>query len=89
MKPKTPSVFHLTIHCGLSTIKPREEVAFITATEIAKRRRAEKTHMPLTALEGVPVSEETKRLSSQWVNSELTIEQIKAELVKKYKAKTT
>ena len=89
MKPKTPSVFHLTIHCGLSTIKPREEGAFITATEIAKRRRAKKNAYAINSIEGVPVSEETKRLSSQWVNSELTIEQIKAELVKKYKAKTT
>ena len=89
MKPKTPSVFHLTIHCGLSTIKPREEVAFITATEIAKRRRAEKTAYAINSIEGVPVSKETKRLSSQWANGELTIEQIKAELVKKYKAKTT
>ena len=61
----------------------------MTATEIAKRRRAEKNAYAINSIEGVPVSEETKRLSSQWVNSELTIEQIKAELVKKYKAKTT
>ena len=65
----------------------------MTATEIAKRRRAEKTAYAINSIEGVPVSEETKRLSSQWVNGELTIEQIKAELVKelvkKYKAKTT
>ena len=56
----------------------------MTATEIAKRRRAEKTAYAINSIEGVPVSEETKRLSSQWVNGELTIEQIKAELVKKY-----
>ena len=61
----------------------------MTATEIAKRRRTEKTAYAINSIEGVPVSEETKRLSSQWVNGELTIEQIKAELVKKYKAKTT
>ena len=61
----------------------------MTATEIAKRRRAEKAAYAINSIEGVPVSEETKRLSSQWVNGELTIEQIKAELVKKYKAKTT
>lgn len=61
----------------------------MTATEIAKRRRAEKNAYAINSIEGVPVSEETKRLSSQWVNGELTIEQIKAELVKKYKAKTT
>ena len=61
----------------------------MTATEIAKRRRAEKTAYAINGIEGVPVSEGTKRLSSQWANGELTIEQIKAELVKKYKAKTT
>ena len=61
----------------------------MTATEIAKRRRTEKTAYAINSIEGVPVSEETKRLSSQWVNGELTIEQIKAELVKKYRAKTT
>ena len=71
------------------TTKPRDEVAFMTATEIAKRRRAEKTAYAINSIEGVPISEETKRLSSQWANGELTIEQIKAELVKKYKAKTT
>ena len=54
----------------------------MTATEIAKRRRAEKTAYAINSIEGVPVSEETKRLSSQWANGELTIEQIKAELVK-------
>ena len=58
-------------------------------TEKEKRQRAEKTAYAINSIEGVPVSEETKRLSSQWVNGELTIEQIKAELVKKYKAKTS
>ena len=61
----------------------------MTAIEIVKRGRAEKTAYAINSIEGVPVSEETKRLSSQWVDGELTIEQIKAELVKKYKAKTT
>ena len=61
----------------------------MTATEIAKRKRAEKTAYAINSIEGVPVSEETKCLSSQWVNGELTIEQVKAELAKKYKAKAT
>ena len=61
----------------------------MTATEIAKRKRAEKTAYAINSIEGVPVSEETKHLSSQWVNGELTIEQVKAELDKKYKAKAT
>ena len=29
---------------------------------------------------------ETRRMSSQWDNGEITLEQIKAELIKKYKA---
>ena len=61
----------------------------MTATEIAKRKRAEKTAYAINSIEGVTVSEETKHLSSQWVNGELTIEQVKAELAKKYKAKAT
>ena len=58
----------------------------MTATEIAKRRRAEKTAYAINSIEGVPVSEETRRMSSQWDNGEITLEQIKAELIKKYKA---
>lgn len=61
----------------------------MTETEMANRRRAEKTAYAINSIEGVPVSEETKRLSSQWVNGELTIEQIKTELFKKYKAKVS
>ncbi|MEE0873945.1 MAG: hypothetical protein UIH27_10870 [Ruminococcus sp.] len=58
----------------------------MTTSEITKRKRAEKIAYAINSIEGVPVSKRTKRLSSQWVNGELTIEQIKAELVKKYKA---
>ena len=57
-------------------------------TEKEKRQRAEKTAYAINIIEGVPVSEETRRLSSQWVNGEITLEQIKAELIKKYKAET-
>ena len=60
----------------------------MTTAEIAKRRRAEKIAYAINSIEGVPVSEETRRLSSQWVNGEITLEQIKAELIKKYKAET-
>lgn len=57
-------------------------------TEKMKRARAEKTAYAINSIEGVPVSEGTKLLSSQWVNGKITLEQIKAELVKKYKAET-
>ena len=57
-------------------------------TEKEKRQRAEETAYAINSIEGVPVSEETRRLSSQWVNGEITLEQIRAELIKKYKAET-
>lgn len=60
----------------------------MTTEEIAKRRRAEKIAYAINSIEGVPVSEETRRLSSQLVNGEITLKQIKAELIKKYKAET-
>ena len=60
----------------------------MTTSEITKRRRAEKIAYAINSIEGVPVSEETRRLSSQWVNGEITLKQIKAELIKKYKAET-
>ena len=37
----------------------------MTESEIAKRRRAEKTAYAINSIEGVPVSEETRRMSSQ------------------------
>ena len=60
----------------------------MTTSEITKRRRAEKIAYAINSIEGVPVSEETRRLSSQWANGEIALEQIKAELIKKYKAET-
>lgn len=58
----------------------------MTATEIAKRRRAEKTAYAINSIEGVPVSDEVKELSDQWVHGKITVKQIKEELTKKYKA---
>lgn len=46
----------------------------MTTSEITKRKRAEKIAYAINSIEGVPVSKRTKRLSSQWVNGELTIE---------------
>ena len=45
----------------------------MSALEIAKRRRAEKTAYAINSIEGVPVSEETRRMSSQWDNGEITL----------------
>jgi hypothetical protein len=45
----------------------------MTTSEITKRKRAEKIAYAINSIEGVPVSEETRRLSSQWVNGEITL----------------
>ena len=58
----------------------------MTTDDIAKRRRAEKTAYAINSIEGVPVSDEVKKLSDQWVYGKITVKQIKIELTKKYKA---
>ena len=58
----------------------------MTTDDIAKRRRAEKTAYAINSIEGVPVSDEVKKLSNQWVYGKITVKQIKKELTKKYKA---
>lgn len=58
----------------------------MTTDDIAKRRRAEKTAYAINSIEGVPVSDEVKKLSDQWVYGKITVKQIKKELTKKYKA---
>ena len=58
----------------------------MTTDDIAKRRRAEKTAYAINSIEGVPVSDEVKKLSDQWVYGKMTVKQIKKELTKKYKA---
>lgn len=58
----------------------------MTTDDIAKRRRAEKTAYAINSIEGVPVSDEVKKLSDQWVYGKITVKQIKKELTKKHKA---
>lgn len=58
----------------------------MTTDDIAKRRRAEKTAYAINSIEGVPVSDEVKKLSDQWVYGKITVKQIKKELTKEYKA---
>ena len=57
--------------------------------EIARRRRAEKLAYAINSIEGVPVSEDTKQLADKWVNGEISLEQIRQELIRKYKVETT
>ncbi len=58
----------------------------MTTDDIAKRRRAEKIAYAINSIEGVPVSDEVKKLSDQWVYGKITVKQIKKELTKKYKS---
>lgn len=57
--------------------------------EKARRRRAEKLAYAINSIEGVPVSEDTKQLADKWVNGEISLEQIRQELIRKYKVETT
>lgn len=57
--------------------------------EKAKRRRAVKMAYAINSIEGVPVSEDTKQLADKWVNGEISLEQIRQELIRKYKVETT
>ena len=58
----------------------------MTTDDIAKRRRAEKIAYAINSIEGVPVSDEVKKLSDQWVYGKITVKQIKKELTKKCKS---
>lgn len=57
--------------------------------EKARRRRAEKLAYAINSIEGVPVSDDTKHLADKWVNGEISLEQIRQELIRKYKVETT
>ncbi len=57
--------------------------------EKARRRRAEKLAYAINSIEGVPVSDDTKQLADKWVNGEISLEQIRQELIRKYKVETT
>lgn len=57
--------------------------------EKAKRRRAVKLAYAINSIEVVPVSDDTKQLADKWVNGEISLEQIRQELIRKYKVETT
>ena len=56
------------------------------SVDLKKRRRAVKIANAVNSIEGVPASESSKLLSDSWSNSEITTEQMKTELLVKYKA---
>lgn len=57
--------------------------------EKARRRRAEELAYAINSIEGVPVSDDTKQLADKWVNGEISLDQIRQELIRKYKVETT
>ena len=55
------------------------------SVDLKKRRRAVKIANAVNSIEGVAASESSKLLSDRWSNGEITTEQIKTELLVKYK----
>lgn len=55
------------------------------SVDLKKRKRAVKIANAVNSIEGVPASESSKLLSDRWSNSEISIEQMRAELLMKYK----
>ena len=55
------------------------------SVDLKKRMRAVKISNAVNSNEGVPASESSKLLSDSWSNSEITTEQMKTELLVKYK----
>lgn len=55
------------------------------SVDLKKRRRAVKIANAVNSIEGVPASEISKLLSDRWSNGEITTEQMKTELLVKYK----
>lgn len=55
------------------------------SVDLKKRRRAVKIAIAVNSIEGVPASESSKLLSDRWSNGEISIEQMRAELLMKYK----
>ena len=55
------------------------------SVDLKKRRRAVKIANAVNSIEGVPASESSKLLSDRGSNCEITTEQMKTELLVKYK----
>lgn len=55
------------------------------SVDLKKRRRAVKIANAVNSIEGVHASESSKLLSDRWSNGEITTEQMKTELLVKYK----
>lgn len=55
------------------------------SVDLKKRKRAVKIANAVNSIEGVPASESSKLLSDRWSNGEISIEQMRADLLMKYR----
>ena len=58
----------------------------MTDNEKEKRQNAVNFAEAVSGINGSPVSEEAKQLAAQWVNGEITLEQVTEELIRKHQA---
>lgn len=66
---------------GSRGILKAKELTSMTATQRSRRLAAVKTADAINAIEGAPVSDYARRLSSSWARGEITGEQMKAALL--------
>ena len=57
----------------------------MSTVDLKKRKRAVKISKAINSIEGVPVSEKTESIYSQWAGGKITGEQMKAQILQMYK----
>ncbi len=56
----------------------------MSTVDLNKRKRAVKISKAINSIEGVPVSEKTENVFSQWADGKITGEQMKAQIIQMY-----
>jgi hypothetical protein len=56
----------------------------MSTVDLDKRKRAVKISKAINSIEGVPVSEKTENVFSQWADGKITGEQMKAQILQMY-----
>ena len=62
------------------------EVTGMQSVDLKKRKRAVKIANAVNSIDGVPASECSRLLSDRWSNGEITTEQMRTELLMKYRS---
>lgn len=62
----------------------KQEVDLMSTVDLKKRKRAVKISKAINSIEGVPVSEKTESIYSQWADGKITGEQMKAQILQMY-----